>query len=59
MDSGFVVRGRSVLDGHLPQGTGFAGEIVIYATDINQKALQTAREGVYHLKKMKGYTSTI
>jgi chemotaxis protein methyltransferase CheR len=36
---------------------GLLERSVIYATDINQKALQTAREGIYHLKKMKTYTS--
>jgi chemotaxis protein methyltransferase CheR len=30
---------------------------IIYATDINQKSLQTAREGVYSLTNMKLYTS--
>jgi chemotaxis protein methyltransferase CheR len=35
---------------------GLLERSVIYATDINQKALQTAKEGVYHLKKMKTYT---
>ncbi len=30
---------------------------IIYATDINQKALQAAREGVYPLQYMKTYTS--
>jgi chemotaxis protein methyltransferase CheR len=37
--------------------TGLLERSVIYATDINQKALQTAKEGIYHLKKMKSYTS--
>jgi chemotaxis protein methyltransferase CheR len=36
---------------------GILERSVIYATDINQKALQTARAGVYHLKNMKGYTA--
>ncbi len=36
---------------------GLLERSVIYATDINQKALQTAKEGIYHLKKMKSYTS--
>jgi chemotaxis protein methyltransferase CheR len=36
---------------------GLLERSVIYATDINQKALQAAKEGVYHLKKMKSYTS--
>lgn len=35
---------------------GLLDRSVIYATDINQKALQTAKEGVYHLKNMKTYT---
>lgn len=30
---------------------------VIYATDINQKALQTAKEGIYRMNLMKSYTS--
>jgi len=29
---------------------------VIYATDINQKVLQTAREGIYHMNEMQKYT---
>ena len=29
---------------------------IIYATDINQKSLQTAKEGIYLLANMKGYT---
>lgn len=29
----------------------------IYATDINQRSLQIAKEGIYPLKNMKGYTS--
>lgn len=36
---------------------GLLDRSVIYATDINQKALQTAKEGIYHLKNMKTYTS--
>ena len=36
---------------------GLLERSVIYATDINQKALQTAKEGIYHLKNMKTYTS--
>jgi chemotaxis protein methyltransferase CheR len=35
---------------------GLLERSVIYATDINQKALQAAKEGIYHLKNMKGYT---
>ena len=30
---------------------------VIYATDINQKSMQTAREGIYPIAAMKSYTS--
>lgn len=30
---------------------------VIYATDINQKSLQIAKEGIYPLDRMKSYTS--
>ena len=36
---------------------GMLERSVIYATDINQRSLQTAREGIYHLKNMKRYTS--
>jgi chemotaxis protein methyltransferase CheR len=36
---------------------GLLERSVLYATDINQKALQTAKDGIYHLKKMKTYTS--
>jgi len=36
---------------------GLLERSVIYATDINQRALQIAKEGVYHLRKMKSYTS--
>jgi chemotaxis protein methyltransferase CheR len=36
---------------------GLLERSVIYATDINQKALQTAKDGIYHLKKMKSYAS--
>jgi chemotaxis protein methyltransferase CheR len=36
---------------------GLLDRSVIYATDINQKALQIAKEGIYHIKNMKGYTS--
>jgi chemotaxis protein methyltransferase CheR len=36
---------------------GLLERSVIYATDINQRSLQTAKEGIYHLKNMKRYTS--
>lgn len=36
---------------------GLLERSVIYATDINQAALQTAKDGIYHLKKMKDYTA--
>lgn len=36
---------------------GILGRTVIYATDINQKSLITAREGVYPANNMKLYTS--
>jgi chemotaxis protein methyltransferase CheR len=36
---------------------GLLERSVIYATDINQKALQTAKEGVYSMGKMKNYTT--
>lgn len=36
---------------------GLLERSVIYATDINQKALQRAKEGIYHLKNMQTYTS--
>ncbi|HEY1025187.1 MAG TPA: protein-glutamate O-methyltransferase CheR [Sphingobacteriaceae bacterium] len=35
---------------------GLLHRSVIYATDINQKALQIARDGIYHLNLMKKYT---
>lgn len=35
---------------------GLLERSVIYATDINQKALQTAKEGVYSIANMKKYT---
>lgn len=35
---------------------GLLGRTVIYATDINQKSLQIAREGVYPVDSMKEYT---
>jgi chemotaxis protein methyltransferase CheR len=36
---------------------GLLERSVIYATDINQKALQTAKEGVYSMVDMKNYTT--
>ena len=36
---------------------GLLERSVIYATDINQKALQTAREGIYSMGNMKNYTT--
>jgi len=36
---------------------GLLERTVIYATDINQRSLQRAKEGIYHLKNMKHYTS--
>lgn len=36
---------------------GLLKRSVIYATDINQRALQTAREGVYKADNMKTYTA--
>lgn len=36
---------------------GLLNRSVIYATDINQKSLQTAKEGVYPLENMKSYTA--
>jgi len=35
---------------------GLLDRAIIYATDINQKSLQTAREGIYGLEHMKKYT---
>ena len=35
---------------------GLLERSVIYATDINQKALQVAREGIYRMDYMKAYT---
>lgn len=35
---------------------GLLERSIIYATDINQKSLETAREGVYPLNSMKTYT---
>lgn len=36
---------------------GILGRSVIYATDINQRSLQIAREGIYPLEYMKSYTT--
>ncbi|HEY2722510.1 MAG TPA: protein-glutamate O-methyltransferase CheR [Chitinophagaceae bacterium] len=36
---------------------GLLKRSVIYATDINQKSLQTAREGIYPIGQMKNYTT--
>ena len=36
---------------------GLLERSIIYATDINQKVLQTAREGVYSMVNMKHYTT--
>jgi chemotaxis protein methyltransferase CheR len=36
---------------------GLLERSVIYATDINQKALQAAKEGIYPLENMKSYTT--
>jgi chemotaxis protein methyltransferase CheR len=36
---------------------GLLDRSVIYATDINQKALQAAKEGVFHIDLMKTYTN--
>lgn len=36
---------------------GLADRTLIYATDINQKALQAAKEGVYPLRNIKGFTA--
>jgi|SRR3569833_77109 len=35
---------------------GLLDRSIIYATDINQKALQTARDGIYPIRNMKLYT---
>jgi chemotaxis protein methyltransferase CheR len=35
---------------------GILGRTVIYATDINQRSLQIAREGIFPLEYMKNYT---
>ena len=36
---------------------GLLERAVIYATDINQRALQAAKEGVYKMQLMKAYTT--
>jgi chemotaxis protein methyltransferase CheR len=36
---------------------GLLERSIIYATDINQKVLQTAKEGVYSMSNMKNYTT--
>lgn len=36
---------------------GLLDRSVIYATDINQQALRAAKEGIFHLGKMKDYTA--
>lgn len=36
---------------------GLLERTIIYATDINQKALQTAREGIYPMRNIQGYTT--
>lgn len=41
----------------LLQEEGLLNRSVIYATDINQKSLQTAKDGVYAIENMKAYTS--
>jgi chemotaxis protein methyltransferase CheR len=41
----------------LLQEEGLLGRTVIYATDINQKSLQVAKDGVYPVDNMKAYTS--
>lgn len=35
---------------------GLLGRAIIYATDVNQAALDAAKEGIYPLEKMKEYT---
>lgn len=35
---------------------GLLDRSIIYATDINQNSLRIAREGIYHIDKMKDYT---
>ena len=39
------------------QEEGLLSRSVIYATDINQKSLQIAKDGVYPVENMKSYTS--
>lgn len=41
----------------LLQEEGLLNRSVIYATDINQKSLQTAKDGVYPVENMKAYTA--
>jgi chemotaxis protein methyltransferase CheR len=41
----------------LLQEEGLLGRSVIYATDINQKSLQAAKDGIYSIENMKAYTS--
>ena len=41
----------------LLQEEGILTRSVIYATDINQKSLQVARDGVYPVENMKSYTA--
>jgi chemotaxis protein methyltransferase CheR len=41
----------------LLQEEGLLNRSVLYATDINQKSLQTARDGVYPMENMKSYTA--
>lgn len=36
---------------------GLLDRTLIYATDINQKALQMAKEGIYPMRNIKGYTT--
>jgi chemotaxis protein methyltransferase CheR len=40
----------------LLEETGLLGRSVIYATDINQRSLKIARDGVYPLEAMKSFT---
>lgn len=41
----------------LLQEEGLLNRSVIYATDINQKSLQIAKDGIYQLENMKTYTA--